>query len=139
MTMIGGKVEWCAPDSESLCSAYLRAPTNPFGFLDSPAPGETISGTHTIYGWAVDDDGPIDRVEIYLDSEFIGEATYGDPRLDVDNVYPGRQGAPNFGYSFQLDTTQFSNGLHTLSALAFGPPDDKTYMYPENLEFTIEN
>lgn len=139
MTIISGKVEWCVPDSEPLCPTNIRAPTVPFGFLDSPAPDESISGTHTIFGWVVDDDGPIDRVEIFLDGEFIGQAVYGDPSPDVDNDYPGRRGSPNFGYSFQLDTTLYNNGAHTLSALAFGAPDDRAFLYPENLDFFIVN
>lgn len=139
MTMIGGKVEWCMPDSEALCPGYLRPPTTPYGFLDNPGPGQTVYGILEIFGWAVDDDGRIDRVEIYLDGELIGNAVYGDPRPDVANDYPGREGSPNFGYTFRLDTTRYSNGPHTLSALAFGHPDDQAYMYPENLDFIIEN
>lgn len=139
MTMVGGKVEFCAPGNETLCPTVPASNNVPFGFLDSPAPNETISGTFNIYGWALDDDGPIDRVEIYLDGEYIGDAHYGDPRPDVANDYPGREGEPNFGYSFQLDTTLYSNGPHTLSALAFGPSGNQGAMYPDILTFTIEN
>jgi N-acetylmuramoyl-L-alanine amidase len=143
MTMVGGKVEFCAPGNEKLCSAS-PAPTAdsnsiPFGFLDSPAPNETISGIFNGYGWALDDGGPIDRVEIYLDGKHIGNAVYGDPRPDVDKDYPGRKGAPNFGYTFQLDTTLYANGPHTLSALAFGSSRNHGYMTPKDLSFTIDN
>ena len=148
MTMVGGKVEFCAPDSETLCptdsdSAPAPVPTAdsdsiPFGFLDRPSPDETISGTFDVIGWALDD-SPIDRVEIYLDGEYIGDAIYGDPRPDVANDYPGRDGAPNFGYSFQLDTTLYDNGLHTLYALAFSSSGDQGTLYPESQNFTIDN
>jgi predicted amidohydrolase YtcJ len=143
ITMVGGKVEFCAPGAESLCpAATVPVPDSgspPFGHLDSPAEGESVSGTFNLYGWALDNDGPIDRVEIHLDGEYIGEAVYGEPRPDVANDYPGRDGAPNFGYSFQLDTTLYSNGPHTLSALAFGPAGDQAYLIPDTLNFTIEN
>ena len=143
MTMVGGKMEWCAPGSEVLCPRAPLGPSQgdsvPFGFLDSPSPDKTVSGTFEVFGWALDDHGPIERVEIYLDGEYIGDAIYGDPRPDVANDYPGREGAPNFGYIFQLDTTLYENGPHTLSALAFGPSGDQGYMTPENLNFTIEN
>ena len=145
MTMVGGKVEWCAPDSEALCptppepTVESTGGSIPFGYLDSPAPDETVSEIYYVTGWALDDDGPIDRVEIYLDGEYIGNAIYGDSRPDVANDYPGREGAPNFGYSFQLDTTLYENSTHTLSALAIGPLGDQAYMYPESLNFTIAN
>ncbi|HSM70592.1 MAG TPA: amidohydrolase family protein [Anaerolineales bacterium] len=143
MTMIGGKVEWCAPGSESLCPTTPELITDgdsiPFGHLDSPAPDETISGTFTVAGWALVDGGPIDRIEIYLDGENIGDAVYGDPRPDVAADYPGREGEPNFGYSFQLDTTQYGNGPHTLSAVAFSLSGDQGYLIPETLSFVIEN
>ena len=143
MTMVGGKVEWCAPGSEALCPAtstmVFESENIPFGYLDTPASDETISGTFTVAGWALVDGGPIDRVEIYLDGEYIGDVVYGEPRPDVANDYPGREGAPNFGFSFQLDTTLYGNGPHTLSAVAFSLSDKQGYLIPETLSFTIEN
>lgn len=141
MTMVGGRVEFCAPGSEALCPGDLppAVESPPFGHLDSPADGETISGMFALYGWALDDNGLIKRVEIHLDGEYIGDAAYGEPRPDVANDYPGRDNSPNFGYTFQLDTTLYSNGPHTLSALAFGPAGDQAYLIPETLSFTIEN
>jgi hypothetical protein len=145
MTMIDGKVEYCKTGSEGLCpsnsSTYTESNVEsvPFGFLDSPALGQTISGIYSVYGWALVENQPIERVEIYLDGELIGEAFYGESRPDVANAYPGREGSPNFGYSFQLDTTLYSNGIHTLSALAFSTLDDNAYLVPETVEFSIEN
>jgi len=143
MTMVGGKVKWCAPDSESLCptnsTSAMNSDTIPVGFLDSPAPNETISGVVTGYGWALDDGGPIDRVELYLDGEYIGNAVYGASRPDVANDYPGREDSPNFGYTFELDTTLYSNGSHTLSAVAFGVSGNQGTLYPESVNFTIAN
>jgi hypothetical protein len=138
-------VEYCSAGSEALCpsntsvSTEIVTNTIPFGFLDSPAPGEKISGIFTVYGWALDDNRPIERVEIYLDGKLIGVAEYGEPRPDVANAFPGRDGSPNFGYSFQLDTSLFSNGSYTISALAFSSPNAKAYMVPETVEFLIEN
>ncbi len=143
MTMVGGNVEFCAARSDALCPTIPASAADseniPFGYLDSPAPGQTISGTFNVYGWALDDGGSIQRVEIYLDGKYIGDAVYGDARPDVAHDYPGRDGAPNFGYSLQLDTTLYSNGIHTLSAVAFDPSGNQCTMYPESQRFTIEN
>jgi predicted amidohydrolase YtcJ len=142
MTMVGGQVEFCAPGNEALCPTTPTPTTDsdtiPFGYVDGPAPGESISGTFNVYGWALDDT-PIERVEIYLDDQYIGDAVYGDPRPDVANDYPGREGAPNFGYSFQLDTTLYENDPHILSALAFDSSGDQGYLYPESVSITIDN
>ena len=135
MTMVGGNVEWCAPGSETLCPAA----STPFGYLDNPSEGQTIFGTINVFGWALDDSGPIDRVEIYLDGEYIGNAVYGDPRPDVANDYPGRDNEPDFGYSFQLDTTHYENGPHTLYAIAFGVSGNQGNLFPETLSVTISN
>ena len=143
MTMVGGKVEWCATGSESLCPANSTSSTNsntiPFGYLDSPSPDETISGIFNGYGWALDDGGPISRVELYLDGEYIGNAIYGASRPDVAHDYPGWDNSPNFGYTFQLDTTLYENGLHTLSAVAFSASGNQGSLYPESVNFMIEN
>jgi hypothetical protein len=143
MTMVGGKAEWCAPGSETLCPAEptltFDSDAIPFGYVDAPAPDETISGIFTVTGWALVDEGPIDRVEIYLDDAYIGEATYGESRPDVAADYPGRDGEPNFGYSFELDTTLYGNGPHTLSVVAVGVSGNEGYLIPEVLNFMIEN
>ena len=143
MTMVGGKVEWCAPGSESFCPStaplVFDSESIPFGYVDTPAPDETISGIFNLFGWALVDGGPIDRVEIYIDGEYIGNAVYGVPRPDVAADYPGRDGEPNFGYSFQLDTSLYGNGPHTLSVVAYSLSGSEGYLIPETLSFTIEN
>ncbi|MCP4140196.1 MAG: amidohydrolase family protein [Chloroflexi bacterium] len=145
MTMVGGKVEFCAAGNENLCPTAPppiieseNGNSIPFGYLDTPAPDEKISGTYIIAGWALDD-APIDRIELYLDGEYIGDAFYGVPRPDVASDYPDNDGAPNFGYSFDLDTSQYENGTHTLSALAFGASGNEGLMYPDEVSFMIEN
>ncbi|HSG44751.1 MAG TPA: amidohydrolase family protein, partial [Anaerolineales bacterium] len=148
MTMVGGKVEWCASGSETLCSSteatetetvFFDSDSVPFGYIDVPALDETISGIYQVSGWALVDGGPIDRVEIYLDGEYIGNAVYGSPRPDVATDYPGRDGEPNFGYSFELDTTLYGNGPHMLSVVAFSLSGNEGYLIPDTLNFTIDN
>ena len=97
-----------------------------------------LSGTIEVAGWALDDNG-IDRVEIYLDGNYIAEAFYGTPREDVDHDYPGQAGAPNFGFTYNLDTTAYSNGPHTIQALAINKAGNKKPLAPESLAITINN
>jgi len=145
MTMVGGNVEWCAPGSEALCPGYDQVQSNnneniPFGYIDSPIADTTVFENVNIFGWALDDNGLIDRVEIYMDGEYLGEAAYGSiPRPDVANDYPGRQGEPNFGFSFQFNSTLFENGTHILSVVAIAGSGNQGYLLPKDLRITINN
>ncbi len=136
MTMINGKVEYCAAGRQAYCPSTTPANTNavPIGFIDAPVPDQTVSGKIEIAGWALDEI-KIDRVEIYLDGQLIGNATYGDPRPDVEHDYPGRPGTPNFGFVFNLDTNSYSNGSHTLEAIAINSSGNKSTLTPG--KFTI--
>jgi len=145
MTMIGGKVEWCASGFEALCPAEGQAPpTNngsvPVGFIDTPIADTTVFGNVNISGWALDDNGTIDHIEIHIDGKYLANAAYGSiPRPDVANDYPGRQGEPNFGFIYSWDTTQFKNGEHTLSVIAVNSSGIQSEIYPGEINLTVQN
>ena len=140
MTMINGKVEYCAAGAGVFCPSTVPAKTDavPIGYIDVPVPNQTISGKIEIAGWALDEI-KIDRVEIYLDGQSIGNATYGNPRPDVEHDYPGRPGTPNFGFIFILDTTSYSNGSHTIEAIAINSSGNKSPLIPKKLTIIINN
>ena len=84
-------------------------------FIDQPSPSNTpLQGGAMFMGWAVDDNASITAVKVSIDGKFIGNATYGMARPDVCNVYPGRAGCPNVGWSLLVDTTVLANGTHTV-------------------------
>lgn len=87
--------------------------------VDAPAAQPTYSGTQTFYGWAIDNTASIAGVGIAIDGISYGSASYGVSRPDVCNVYPGRAGCPNVGWSFSIDTTELDDGFHTLTVTAF--------------------
>ena len=140
MTMINGKVEYCAAGGEAFCPSTIPPHTTAvsIGYIDAPVSNQTVSGTIEIAGWAIDEI-KIDRVEIYIDGQFIHNATYGSPRPDVEHDYPGRPGTPNFGYIFNLDTTSYSNGSHTIEAIAIDSSGNKSPLIPEKLTIIINN
>lgn len=89
--------------------------TPPYGFLDTPAAGQSVSGVVNVGGWAFDNEA-VSRVEILVDGTLAGNATYGQSRPDVGGNYPS---APvNIGYTYSLDTVPLANGSHTISARA---------------------
>jgi sugar lactone lactonase YvrE len=94
----------------------------PTVYIDSLAPGAVIAGTVTVSGWAIDNSNmigtAISKVQVALDGTVMGTATYGISRADVCNVYPGRPGCPNVGYTYQLNVSSVTSGSHRLCALA---------------------
>ena len=99
---------WTVPASGTLVS------------IDSPAASSSVTGTITVSGWAIvaTGDSPITSVPVTVDGVSAGNATYGISRPDVCNVYPGRPGCPNVGYSFSLNTAGLTPGPHVITVLA---------------------
>ena len=86
---------------------------SPFGFLEVPVSGATISGdAASVGGWVVGT-SPVTDVQVVVDGAAIGAATYGIPRPDVPQGVAGQ--SVNAGFEYALDTTKLSNGAHNLT------------------------
>jgi hypothetical protein len=108
--------------SYSISIKVSSAQTPPVVYIDSLAPGATVSGTVTVSGWAIDNTTTIgtaiSSVQVQVDGVAVGNAVYGTARSDVCAVYPGRPGCPNVGFAYQLNTGALSAGTHTLGVIA---------------------
>lgn len=102
--------------------------TAPFGAIDTPGQGETISGAAYVnWGWALTPQPkmfPLDgsTIRVFIDGAPIGPLTaYNLFRSDVSTLFPGlkNSGGP-VGFRV-IDTTALSEGLHTIS---WGVVDD---------------
>ncbi len=93
----------------------------PFGTLDTPGQGETVSGASFVdFGWAltpppqaIATDGS--TLAVYLDGAMIGRPTYNQYRSDIATLFPdclNRNGG--VGY-FYIDTTKLANGMHNIA------------------------
>jgi hypothetical protein len=94
--------------------------TSPFGSLGAvrcaAIPSSrliSLSGFPVFDGWAFDNVG-VKSVNYYVDGIFTGKASYGAARPDVADFWQGLPGAPNFGFSFTVDTSKYSTGFHGL-------------------------
>ena len=94
--------------------------TAPFGTIDTPGQGETISGAAYLnFGWALTQRPkqiPIDgsTLMVYVDGLPVGSPSYNHYRADVATRFPGWQTATApVGFRY-IDTTTLSNGLHTI-------------------------
>ncbi len=94
----------------------------PFGTIDFPEQGGTMSGVYANQGWVLAKPAtfiPFDGSTIQLLIDGAPQpnvALYGSPRPDVQALfpYPQYQNANGPAVQFSIDTSQFSNGLHTI-------------------------
>ncbi|HUP23565.1 MAG TPA: hypothetical protein VNB06_11575 [Thermoanaerobaculia bacterium] len=99
-------------------SPVASALGDPFGFFDGVSTNleqNVLSNLAPLMGWALDDNG-IAAVDITVDGAVVGRARYGDSRPDVAAFFPGFPDGALVGWFFQLDTTNFLNGEHIVSA-----------------------
>ena len=95
--------------------------TVPFGTIDTPAQGATVWGNAYVnFGWALTPmpgNIPLDgtTITVNVDGVTVGHPSYNQFRGDIANLFPGyanSNGAIGFAY---IDTTQLTNGLHSIS------------------------
>jgi hypothetical protein len=92
----------------------------PFGTIDTPRQGETVSGTIVNFGWALTPQPkmiPIDgsTIDVLIDGLLVGNPSYGFPRADIQTLFPGYANTDTAVGFFVLDTTTLANGLHSIA------------------------
>jgi GT2 family glycosyltransferase len=86
---------------------------------DEPQENDGLrSGRIRVSGWAVSP-AHIGRVEVSVDDAPPVRAKYGLPRPDVAAVFPEIPSAAHSGYLLDLDSSNLSNGVHTLTLTAW--------------------
>jgi hypothetical protein len=92
----------------------------PFGAIDTPAQGDTASGTGYInFGWvltpmpnAIPTDGS--TIHVFVDGVNLGNPTYNNYRADIATLFSGYANSNGAVGYFILDTTAYTNGTHTI-------------------------
>jgi hypothetical protein len=83
------------------------AATKPFGALDTPDQGATVSGTLTNFGWALTPGTTCTvaggGVQVSIDSGPLQPVTYGGARADIAGAFPGYTDANAAGGSYTLN------------------------------------
>ena len=95
--------------------------TVPFGTIDTPRQGETVSGRQYInFGWAltpgafmIPPDGS--TITVLIDNIAVGHPTYGFARADIDSLFPGYSNSGGAVGFYIIDTTALTNGVHTIA------------------------
>ncbi|NUR54527.1 MAG: hypothetical protein HOQ29_08775, partial [Acidobacteria bacterium] len=109
-TLLGSRTVFCANDQAKL----------PFGAIDTPAQGAIVSGTIINWGWALTPQpGSIaadgSTIDVVIDDVRVGHPAFGLQRADITSLFPGYKNTNSAVGYFVIDTTQLSNGTHTLA------------------------
>ena len=97
--------------------------TQPFGAIDTPAPGETVSGVFTSFGWVLSraprraDVPGGGTVTVLIDGVAVGTPTGWAARSDLMAAFPVAQypGVTTALAAAAFDSRTLSNGVHTIS------------------------
>ncbi len=102
-------------------TAANSAATLPFGTIDTPAAGETVSGTAYVnFGWALTPQPKMiaadgSTMNVYIDGALVGRPTYNNYRADIATLFPGLTNSLGaIGYRI-LNTTVLADGLHSIA------------------------
>ena len=96
--------------------------TKPFGTIDTPNQGGTISGTYTNFGWVLTpmpNEIPRDgsTIGVYIDGVYVNHPVYNQYRADIATSFPGFANSDRAVGLYDIDTTQYANRVHTIGWL----------------------
>jgi len=95
--------------------------TLPFGTIDTPGQGATISGSSYVnFGWAltplpkeIPRDGS--TIWVFIDGVSVGHPVYNQYREDIARLFPQYLNSDGAVGYFYIDTTQYENGVHNIA------------------------
>ena len=102
----------------------------PFGAIDTPTQGGEASGSSfRMNGWVLTpmpNKIPIDgsTINVFVDGKLAGNPTYNIYREDIATLFPGYANSSGAGWYFDLDTTPYTDGVHTIQWTASDDADN---------------
>lgn len=113
----------------------VPAEAQPFGaFGGQIGGGNAGAGVMKLFGWALDADG-VAAVDVYVDGVIAGRAVYGRSRPGVTDLFPGFPDSDAPGWNFALNTTRYTNGLHTVTPEVISVDGSRTQLPSRVFEF----
>ncbi len=112
---------------------WAAAPFGSFGGIVSG--GNSGGGSMPLTGWALDDNGVL-AVDILVDGLVAGRASYGRARAGVTARFPGYPDSASPGFAFQLDTTHYLNGQHSVSVRVKSRAGEVVFLPSRSITFT---
>jgi hypothetical protein len=92
------------------------AVAQPFGAIDSPTDGQTVSGVVRVSGFVLDMHS-VDRIEILVDGALVNTAEMNYPRIDLLEIFPAYAGSPTAqpGFLSSFLAGNYADGQHSVS------------------------
>lgn len=107
----------------------------PFGqFGGKVGGGNSGAGMLPLFGWALDDNG-VEGIDILVDGVVDGRANYGRTRPQVTKKFPNYPDSLHPGWVYQLDTTHYLNGVHTVTARVLSKSGEVVGLNSRKLNF----
>jgi N-acetylmuramoyl-L-alanine amidase len=107
----------------------------PFGSFGGIVGGANAgAGLLPLHGWALDDNG-VQAVDILVDGVLAGRAQYGRARAGVTAKFPGFPDSEAPGFAFELDTTRYLNGRHTVTVRVRSEAAEVVTLQPRTFQF----
>ena len=95
--------------------------TKPFGTIDTPGQGQTVSGSaYVVFGWALTPQPSAiptngSTIWVYVDGAPVGHPVYNQYRSDIASLFPGYANTDGAVGYYVLDTTTLANGIHSIA------------------------
>ncbi len=86
----------------------------PFGELERPGENQPMNGIFPMTGWALDD-SEVAKIEVLVDGLIVGPVNTRTHRPDIAHRFPAHPGAEDAGFIRMLNTTEMTNGVHTVA------------------------
>jgi hypothetical protein len=106
--------------SRTIACANATA-TKPFGTIDTPGQGDTVSGSaYMVFGWALTPQPAAiptngSTIWVFVDGTPLGHPVYDNYRPDIATLFPGYANTNGAVGYFVLDTTALANGIHSIA------------------------
>ncbi len=85
--------------------------------LETPKANATIkNGKLILKGWALAESG-VNYVNVYIDGQKVGRATYGKSRSDVKSLYPQYVDSKKPGFEANIDLSKLETGIKKLEVV----------------------
>jgi hypothetical protein len=108
------------PLGSRVITATNSTAIEPFGAIDTPAQGETISGSnYANFGWVLSRVRRADppgggTVTVYIDGVAVGSPVGWTSRSDLNGLFPGYPGLSTALGVYGFSTLAYANGVHTI-------------------------
>ncbi len=96
------------------CFLARGASAQPFGAIDTPTEGQTVSGIVRVSGFVLDMHA-VSSVDLLVDGAVVNSAQTNLPRVDVLEIFPTYYGSAQPGYLTSFLAGGFSDGSHSVS------------------------